>query len=100
MIPAEEEEGEEEEEEEEKRERERKKKRGSKNEDQLAPLSNPPMTAPFIVNSTHRHLYPSKSRALSFTRARVKDPLNYTLRDKRFLKIAPANIWGSSYVAI
>jgi hypothetical protein len=26
---------------------------------------------------------PSKSKALSFTRARVKDPLNYTLRDEK-----------------
>ena len=26
---------------------------------------------------------PSKSRALRFTRARVKDPLNYTLRDQK-----------------
>ena len=26
---------------------------------------------------------PSKNRALSFTRARVKDPLNYTLRDQK-----------------
>jgi hypothetical protein len=25
---------------------------------------------------------PSKSKALSFTRARMKDPLNYTLRDQ------------------
>jgi hypothetical protein len=26
---------------------------------------------------------PSKSKALNFTRARVKDPLNYTLRDEK-----------------
>ena len=28
-------------------------------------------------------IYPSKSRALSFTRVRVKDPLNYTLRSQK-----------------
>jgi hypothetical protein len=43
---------------------------------------------------------PNKSKALSCTRARVKDPLNYTLRGKRFLKIAVANIWESSYAVI
>jgi hypothetical protein len=31
--------------------------RCSKNGDQLVPLSNPPMTAPFVDNSTPRHLY-------------------------------------------
>jgi len=43
---------------------------------------------------------PNKSKALSFTRARVKDPLNYFLGDKRFLKLAVANIWESSYELI
>ena len=43
---------------------------------------------------------PNKSKALSFTRARVKDPLNYSLGDKRFLKLAVANIWELSYEVI
>jgi hypothetical protein len=43
---------------------------------------------------------PNKSKALSFTRARVKDPLNYSLGAKRFLKIAVANTWESSYPVI
>ena len=34
---------------------------------------------------------PSKSKSISFTRARIKDPLNYTLRDQ---KIPVADIWG------
>jgi hypothetical protein len=43
---------------------------------------------------------PSKSKALSFTRVRVKDPLNYTLRDEKIPEIALANIWESSYAVI
>ena len=42
----------------------------------------------------------NKSKALSFTRARVKEPLNYSLGTKRFLKLAVANIWESSYKVI
>jgi len=40
---------------------------------------------------------PNKSKALSFTRARVKEPLNYSLGDQ---KIPVANIWESSYEVI
>ena len=43
---------------------------------------------------------PNKSKALSFTIARVKDLLNYSLGIKRFLKLAFANIWESSYEVI
>ena len=43
---------------------------------------------------------PNKSKALSFTRARVKDPLNYSLWDQKFLKLVVANIWKSSYEVI
>jgi hypothetical protein len=39
---------------------------------------------------------PNKSKALSFTTARVKNPLNYSLRDQIFLKLAAANIWELS----
>jgi len=35
---------------------------------------------------------PNKSKALSFTRARMKEPLNYSLGDQ---KIPVANIWES-----
>jgi len=42
----------------------------------------------------------NKSKALSFTRARVKEPLNYSLGTKRFLKLAVANIWESSIEVI
>jgi len=35
----------------------------------------------------------NKSKALSFTKARVKDPLNYSLEDQ---KIPVTNIWESS----
>jgi hypothetical protein len=37
---------------------------------------------------------PNKSKALSFMRVQVKDPLNYSLGDQ---KIPLANIWESSY---
>jgi len=40
---------------------------------------------------------PNKSKALSFTRARVKEPLNYSLGDQM---IPVANIWESSYEVI
>jgi hypothetical protein len=43
---------------------------------------------------------PNKSKALSFTRAWVKDLLNYSLGNQRFLKLAVANIWESSYKVI
>ena len=43
---------------------------------------------------------PNKSKELSFTRTRVKDPLNYSLGTKKFLKLAVANIWESSYEVI
>jgi len=36
---------------------------------------------------------PSKYKAVLFTRARVKDPLNYTLGDHQFRKRAVANTW-------
>jgi hypothetical protein len=39
---------------------------------------------------------PKKCNALSFKRDRVKDPLNYSLGDQRFLKLALANVWESS----
>ena len=38
---------------------------------------------------------PNKSKTLSFAKARVKDPLNFPLEAKRFLKLAVANIWES-----
>jgi hypothetical protein len=40
------------------------------------------------INST-------KSKAVSFTRARVKDPLNYSLMDTLYRKRGVVNIWGS-----
>ena len=43
---------------------------------------------------------PNKSKAISFTEAQVKDPLNYSLGTKRFLKLAVANVWESSYEVI
>jgi len=45
-------------------------------------------------------IQPNKRKALSFMRARVKDPLNYSLGGKRFLKLAVTNIWESSYELI
>jgi hypothetical protein len=35
---------------------------------------------------------PGKSKAVSFTRAQVKDPLNYVFGDQRILDQAAANI--------
>ena len=43
---------------------------------------------------------PNKSKGLSFTRARVKDRLNFPLGTKRFLKLAVVNICESSYEVI
>jgi len=40
---------------------------------------------------------PNKSKAISFTRARAKDPLNYSLEDQ---KIPVANVWESAYEVI
>jgi hypothetical protein len=36
---------------------------------------------------------PGKSKAIRFTRTRVKNPLNYSLGDKKFRKRAVANTW-------
>jgi hypothetical protein len=36
---------------------------------------------------------PSKSKAVSFTRSRVKETLNYFWRTEEFHKRAAANIW-------
>jgi hypothetical protein len=43
---------------------------------------------------------PNKSKALGFMRARVKELLNYSFGDQKFLKLAVANIWESSYEVI
>jgi hypothetical protein len=37
---------------------------------------------------------PSKSKALSFTRAQVKDSLNYTLRDEKILEDSSCKYLG------
>jgi len=36
---------------------------------------------------------PGKSKAFTFTRSRMKDPLNYSLVDKKFRKQAIVNTW-------
>jgi len=43
---------------------------------------------------------PNKSKTLSFTRARLKDPLNYYLGDQKIPELAVANAWESSYEVI
>jgi hypothetical protein len=40
---------------------------------------------------------PNKSKDLRFTTARVRDPLNYSLRDQN---IPVANIWELSYKVV
>jgi len=40
---------------------------------------------------------PNNSKALSSTRSRVKDPLNYSAEHQ---KVPEANIWESSYEVI
>ena len=42
-------------------------------------------------------IYPNKSKAISFTRARVKDPLNYSLGDQ---KIPETSCYNYSYLGI
>jgi predicted membrane GTPase involved in stress response len=42
----------------------------------------------------------NKSKAISFMRARGRDPLITLLGTKIFLKLASANIWESSYEVI
>jgi hypothetical protein len=41
-------------------------------------------------------LNPNKSKALSFTRARVKDPLNYSLGEQNIPEASVSGISGSS----
>jgi hypothetical protein len=43
---------------------------------------------------------PSKSKALSFTRAQMKDQLNYTLRDQKIPEDSFSKYLGSSYAVI
>jgi hypothetical protein len=38
-------------------------------------------------------IYPSKCKAVRFTRSRVKDPLNYTLGEQLIRKQAVAKTW-------
>jgi hypothetical protein len=45
-------------------------------------------------------IHTNKSKALSFTTARVKDPLNYTLRDQTIPEYSCCKYFESSYAVI
>ena len=52
------------------------------------------------VEGNEMKINPNKSKAISFTTAQVKNPINYSLADQRFLKLAVADIWISLHEVI
>ena len=63
------------------------------NKNDIGKLQKDPDTLEELAGENGMKIKPSKSRAIRFTRARIKNPLGYSLVTKKFRKRAVVNTW-------